>query len=77
MKVNVREAKAHLSRLLERVPAGDKITIAKTEISIAKLIPIHAKRNALPYGLLKGTLKIKEGFDNPLPDDFIAGFERR
>jgi prevent-host-death family protein len=75
--VNIHEAKTHLSRLLERVAAGDEIIIAKAGTSIAKLTSVHAKRKALPYGLLKGKLKVKAGFDDPLPDDFIAGFEGR
>lgn len=73
--VNIHEAKTHLSRLLERVAAGDEIIIAKAGTSVAKLTSIHAKRAALPYGLLKGKLKIKADFDDPLPDDFVAGFE--
>ncbi len=75
--VNIHEAKTHLSRLLERVAAGDEIIIAKAGTSVAKLTSIHSKKTALPYGVLKGKLKIKPGFDDPLPDDFIAGFEGR
>jgi prevent-host-death family protein len=75
--VNIHEAKTHLSRLLERVAAGEEIIIAKAGTSVAKLTSIHARKTALPYGLLKSRLKIKAGFDDPLPDDFIAGFEGR
>ncbi len=75
--VNIHEAKTHLSRLLERVAAGEEIVIAKAGTSVAKLSPIQAKRKALPYGLLKGKLKMKASFDDPLPDEFIAGFEGR
>jgi hypothetical protein len=32
-----------------------------------------AKRAALPYGLLEGKLKVKIGFDDPLPDDLVPG----
>jgi prevent-host-death family protein len=75
--VNIHEAKTHLSRLLERVAAGEEIVIAKAGTSVAKLSPIKVKHKALPYGMLKGKLKMKAGFDDPLPDDFIAGFEVR
>ncbi len=30
-----------------------------------------SKRAALPYGLLNGKLKVKIGFDDPLPDDLV------
>jgi prevent-host-death family protein len=75
--VNIHEAKTHLSRLLERVANGSEFIIAKSGTPIAKLSPINAKRKALPYGLLKGKLKVRAGFDDPLPDDFVAGFEGR
>jgi antitoxin (DNA-binding transcriptional repressor) of toxin-antitoxin stability system len=51
--------------------------IAKAGKPVAKLSSIHAKRKALPYGMLKGKLKAKADFDAPLPDDVIAAFEGR
>ena len=75
--VNIHEAKTHLSRLLERVSDGEEIVIAKAGKPVARLSSVDAKRKALPYGLLKGKLKIRAGFDDPLPDDFIAALEGR
>jgi len=37
--VNVQEAKTHLSRLLERVRAGEEIILAKAGRPYAKLVP--------------------------------------
>ncbi len=39
--VNIHEAKTHLSRLVERVLAGESITIAKSGKPVAKLVPIE------------------------------------
>ena len=75
--VNIHEAKTHLSRLLERVSDGEEIVIAKSGKPVARLSSVDAKRKALPYGILKGKLKIRAGFDDPLPDDFIAALEAR
>ena len=75
--VNIHEAKTHLSRLLERVSDGEEIVIAKSGKPVARLSSVDTKRKALPYGLLKGKLKIRAGFDDPLPDDFIAALEGR
>ncbi len=75
--VNIHEAKTHLSRLLERVSDGEEIVIAKSGKPVARLSSVDAKRKALPYGLLKGKLKIRAGFDDPLPDDFINALEGR
>jgi hypothetical protein len=35
---------------------------------------VRAKQETLPYGLLKGKLKIKRGFDDALPNDLLPGF---
>ena len=75
--VNIHEAKTHLSRLLERVSDGEEIVIAKSGKPVARLSSVDAKRKALPYGLLKGKLKMRAGFDDPMPDDFIASLEGR
>ena len=75
--VNIHEAKTHLSRLLERVSEGEEIVIAKSGKPVARLSSVETKRKALPYGLLKGKLKMRAGFDDPLPDDFIAALEGR
>ena len=75
--VNIHEAKTHLSRLLERVSDGEEIVIAKAGKPVARLSSVDAQRKALPYGILKGKLKIRAGFDDPLPDDFIAALEGR
>ena len=73
--VNIHEAKTHLSRLLERVSDGEEIVIAKAGNPVARLSSVDAQRKALPYGILNGKLKIRAGFDDPLPDDFVAALE--
>lgn len=52
--VNIHEAKTHLSRLLERVAAGESVTIARAGKPIADLVP-HVQRK-VQLGTLKGTL---------------------
>ena len=73
--VNVHEAKTHLSRLLERVTAGDDIIIAKAGRPIARLVPIGVlgKRS---LGVDVGQVVIDDDFDAALPDDVLDGFER-
>lgn len=62
--VNVREAKTHLSRLLERVEAGERIVIARSGRPVADLVPHVPQR--LRFGLLAGRV------DNWDPDAFNA-----
>lgn len=35
MEVNIHEAKTHLSRLLQRVAAGEEVTIARSGVPVA------------------------------------------
>jgi prevent-host-death family protein len=37
--INIHEAKTHLSRLIERVEAGEEIVIARAGKPVAKLVP--------------------------------------
>jgi len=74
--VNIHEAKTHLSRLLERVQAGEEVTIAKAGRPIARLVPIAAPGKR-PLGLDRGQVWIADDFDAPLPDDILADFEGR
>ncbi len=71
--MNIHEAKTHLSRLLERVEAGESITIARAGKPIADLVP-HS-RQPLRLGTLKGQLSYDDAtFDTP-DDEIIAAFE--
>lgn len=71
--VNVHEAKTQLSKLLERVHAGEEIVIAKNGEPYARLVPLAQPKPREP-GLLKG--KIEESFFEPLPEDELAAWER-
>ena len=64
--VNVQEAKTHLSALLARVAAGERIVLARHGKPIAQLVPLDpSPRRQL--GFLKGS--VDEAFFEPLPDD--------
>jgi antitoxin (DNA-binding transcriptional repressor) of toxin-antitoxin stability system len=62
-KINIHQAKTHLSRLVEDVASGNEILIAKGGRAMARLVPLgrdHAPRRP---GLLKGKLRIAENFE--------------
>jgi prevent-host-death family protein len=71
--VSIHEAKTHLSRLLERVHAGEEVVIAKRGTPYARLCPLQPPRARRP-GLLAG--KLDESFFEPLPDDELDSWER-
>ncbi|MGQ0464760.1 MAG: type II toxin-antitoxin system Phd/YefM family antitoxin [Sporichthyaceae bacterium] len=64
--VNIHEAKTHLSKLLARVAAGERIVIAKAGEPIADLVP-HSP-NRVKFGTLKGRISVPDDFDDPDPE---------
>jgi len=74
INVNVHEAKTHLSRLLERVAAGEEIIISKADKPMAKLTPLSKPQMDRVPGLDKGVIQIPDDFDAPLPEDVLALF---
>ena len=73
--VNIHEAKTHLSRLLQRVIAGEEVVIAKSGEPIARLIPFTEKPLQRTPGSAKGKIRVAADFDAPLPADVLAAFE--
>jgi prevent-host-death family protein len=72
-QVNVHEAKTQLSRLLQRVAAGEEVTIANRGVVVARLVPV-ARPVRRVLGLESGRLKIAADFDAPLPASLLDGF---
>ncbi len=73
MVVNVHDAKTQLSRLLERVEAGEEIVIGRAGTPVAKLVPYREPREARRLGVWRGKVKIARDFDE-LPSDVLAQF---
>jgi prevent-host-death family protein len=66
--VNIHEAKTHLSRLVERVEAGEEITLARAGRPVARLVPYRARPMPRQAGVWKGQVWIGPDFDEPLPE---------
>jgi prevent-host-death family protein len=73
-KVNVHEAKTHLSHLLLRVARGEEIVIARAGKPVAKLVPIEPKPQRV-LGQDEGLFEVPENFDAPLPGEVLALFQ--
>jgi prevent-host-death family protein len=66
--VSVSEAKTQLSRLLERVRAGEEVMMERHGVRVARLVPVETGQ--LPrFGTDRGRVVVKEDFDAPLPED--------
>ena len=76
-KVNLYEAKVHLSALVDRVAGGETVVICRRNVPIAELRPVRRQRRTRrPIGLAQGFV-VPEAFFEPLPADVLAGFEGR
>ena len=71
--VGVHDAKTHLSRLLERVAAGEEVEITNRGRVVARLVgPASRTPN---FGFDRGRVWIADDFDDPLPEELQRAFE--
>jgi prevent-host-death family protein len=75
-QLNLYEAKARLSALVEEAAAGAEIIIAKGGKPKAKLVPLRQAGRRKP-GSAKGKIRIADDFDAPLPDAVLDAFTGR
>jgi prevent-host-death family protein len=66
--VNIHQAKTHLSRLVERVEAGEEITLARAGRPVARLVPYRPRREPRHLGIWRDRVRISPDFDAPLPE---------
>ena len=59
MIVNISEAKAQLSNLIDRVYHGEKVVIAKNNLPIADLVP-HTPEGKRKLGALRGRIDVPD-----------------
>jgi antitoxin (DNA-binding transcriptional repressor) of toxin-antitoxin stability system len=78
IRLNIHEAKTHLSRYLARLREGDSIVLCKRNEPIAEIRALpKPRKKPRPIGLAKGKIKIPPSFFEPLPADIQAAFEGR
>lgn len=75
IKLNVHEAKTHLSRYLEKLARGERILLCKRNIPVAEIRPLPTDRKTKrPVGLAEGKFKVPPEFFEPLPSEVSASF---
>jgi prevent-host-death family protein len=72
--VNIHDAKTHLSRLVERVEAGEEVVIARAGRPVARLVPFRGRTSRRVPGAWRGRVRIAADFDAP-DEELIADFE--
>lgn len=75
-RLNIHEAKTHLSRYLNELGEGDSILLCRRNRPIAEVRPlVSSPETQRPIGLGRGTVEIPESFFEDLPDDILRAFE--
>lgn len=77
IRVNIAEAKARLSRYLDRVEKGEVVVLCRRNEPIAEIRPIpKAPKKPRPVGIDRG-MTIPPSFFEPLPEALLDAFESR
>jgi prevent-host-death family protein len=73
--VTIHKAKTNLSRLIEKVSAGEEVIIARGSKPVAKLVAVGEVKGKRQPGVLKGKLIVGQEFFEPLPHDELENWE--
>jgi prevent-host-death family protein len=72
--VSVYDARAGLSRLINRALAGEEVVITRKGTPVVRLEPIEAAARPRRLGLLAGEFDIPDSAFDPLPDELLEDF---
>jgi prevent-host-death family protein len=75
--VNIYEAKTRLSQLVDKAAAGEDVVVSRHGKPLVRITRLAASKRPIRFGVLKGKVSVARDFDEPLPEDMIAGFEGR
>ena len=70
----IHEAKANLSRLIERACAGEVVVIAKGKRPMVRLVPVEGATGRR-FGSMRGRASVTDAFFEPLPDEELEAWE--
>ena len=75
IRVNISEAKARLSALLDAAANGERVVLCRRNVPVAELRALPVRRHQpRPVGVDPG-LVVPDSFFEPLPDDLLDAFE--
>lgn len=78
IRVSIEEIKDNLAAYLHRVEAGETLIIVRADKAVAELRPLsQAPASSRPFGLCAGEFTVPDDFNEPLPEEILAGFEGR
>jgi antitoxin (DNA-binding transcriptional repressor) of toxin-antitoxin stability system len=76
--ISSQELHDRTAEVLDRVAAGETVTVMREGNAVAEFRPVPSKRKTpRPYGLAKGQFVVPDDFNDPLPDEILREFEGR
>ena len=75
--VNIYEAKTRLSQLVDQAASGHDVVVSRNGKPLVRITQLESPKRRIRFGVLRGKVQIAPDFDAPLPDEIMAGFERR
>lgn len=72
-KLNVHEAKTHLSKYLKKVARGEKITLCRNGEPIAQIVPFRSRPRKGILGCAKGQGRVTKKFLEELTEEELPG----
>lgn len=73
IRVNVSEAKTHLSTLLRQVEEGGEVVITRGGKPVARLVRVEPEGKR-QFGQNRGKFVVPEDFNDPLPPEILDSF---
>ncbi|MBF0491905.1 MAG: type II toxin-antitoxin system Phd/YefM family antitoxin [Deltaproteobacteria bacterium] len=74
-KLNIHEAKTHLSKYLPLIQRGETILLCKNGVPIAQITPLPKKKRSIEklFGIAKDKVIDMSHFDDPLTEKDLPG----
>ncbi|NJO84028.1 MAG: toxin-antitoxin (TA) system antitoxin [Blastochloris sp.] len=73
LTIDVADAQTKLQELLTLAMQGNEVVIAANQVPLVKLVPVRKRPQRRVAGLHRGALKMRDDFNEPLPDEFWLG----
>ena len=77
IRLNMHEAKTHLSRYVAQLQEGETILLCRRNEPVAEIRGLPpARKKRRPFGLAREQFTVPDSFFEPLPDDIVEAFEK-
>lgn len=76
IRLNIHEAKTHLSKYLSKLKPGEHILLCKHNRPVAEITPLpEILKHPRSIGLARGRFTVPRSFFEPLPEEVLRTFE--